>query len=97
MLTQLMPLATALVAQAGSSATSPITLIVAAAFIAAAVGCFMLYSRLGALQTQIDEVQTKLTTKDQELRETTSRTPLSRDSKTNKSPLQPASDDGILG
>ena len=73
MLTQLMPLATALVAQAGSSATSPITLIVAAAFIAAAVGCFMLYSRLGALQTQIDEVQTKLTTKDQELRETTSR------------------------
>jgi len=73
MLTQLKPLAAALVAQAGSSETSLVTIAISVAFIAAAGGCFMLYSRLGGLKTQVDEIQASLGTKDQELRDTTSR------------------------
>ena len=69
MLTQLMPLAAALVAQASSSETSLVTIAMTMAFIAAAGGCFMLYSRLGALKTQVDGIQASLSTKDQELRD----------------------------
>tara|TARA_B100001964_G_C14190372_1_gene580765 strand:+ start:72 stop:1142 length:1071 start_codon:yes stop_codon:yes gene_type:complete len=73
MLTQLMPLAAALVAQASSSETSLVTIAMTMAFIAAAGGCFMLYSRLGALKTQVDGIQASLSTKDQELRDTAGR------------------------